>query len=240
MCKSWANPIFLGPVFQNNPWSIHLYSLPGVFSRERKSAFWHCFENLEFLSLLSSSATNFFCPPHLSYLGRMSIKASLSNVNLAKKRLGNAFCSLERGCIIPRCPLLCQELKMLHEPHLGRDEWDPPFERLRPVEHPFHHYSIGASRINHLFPQVESPFVKTLGKLNFSKYMPDGTEEVFSFPLEPHSQEQTSMFKLKNQRQQGFQFRGRKMRWAWDSVKIRHSPESWRNLWNSLSPGPAF
>lgn len=113
-----------------------------------------------------------------------SIKASLSNVNLIKKRLGNSFCSLERGCIILRCPLLCQKLKMLHEPHLGKDEQDPPFERLRPVEHPFHHYNIqyiGASRINHLFPQVEFPFVKTLEKLNFSKYTLDGTEGFFFF-----------------------------------------------------------
>lgn len=136
----------------------------------------------------------------------MSIKASLSNVNLAKKRLGNAFCSLERGCIIPRCPLLCQELKMLQEPHLGRDEWDPPLERLRPVEHPFHHYSTGAYGINHLFPQVQSPFVKTLGKLNFSKYTPDGTEgrSFFPFLWSPIHRSKPPCSNLKNRGSKGF------------------------------------
>lgn len=82
-----------------------------------------CFENPEFLFLLSFSATNFFLSSSSAILGENeSIKASLSNVNLIKKQLGNSFCSLERGCIILRCPLLCQELKMLHEPHLGKDE----------------------------------------------------------------------------------------------------------------------
>jgi len=80
-------------------------------------------------------------------------------------------------------------------------------ERLRPVEHPFHHYNtqcIGASQINHLFPQVGFPFVKTLGKLNFSKYMLDGTEGFSYFFWNPIHRSKPPSLNLKTRGSKGF------------------------------------
>lgn len=200
--KRWAKPIFFGPSFWNKPQYIQQYSLRGARREENRSAFWQRFAKPP-LSLPSVFLCHkLFLSSSSEILGENeSIKASLSNVNLIKKSLGNLFCSPERGCIIPRCPLL------LGEPHLGRDEPDPPFQRLRPVERPFHHcitHYTGAPRINQLFPQVEFPFVKPVGKLNFSKYTLDGTEGGFDFLWNPIHTSKPPSLNLKIRDSKGF------------------------------------